>query len=102
MEILYAVLLLFAFYLMLVGEFLLPTGGLMGFGAAAALISMLVISFSHSSTTGVVMLAVVFVSTPLLMSALIRIYPKHVDPSHSAKRCAGVPPASANHRGINR
>jgi hypothetical protein len=27
---------------------------------------------------------------------------KQVDPSHSAKRCEGVPPASANHRGINK
>ncbi len=75
MTLLYAVILLLAFYLMLAGEFLLPTGGLMGFGAAAALISTVVISFSHSVNAGVVMLAVIFVSTPLLMSALLRVYP---------------------------
>ncbi len=75
MTLLYAVLLLLAFYLMLVGEFLLPTGGLMGFGAAAALISTLVISFSHSMTTGLVMLAVIVISTPLLMTGLLRVWP---------------------------
>lgn len=76
MTLLYAVLLLLAFYLMLAAEFCLPTGGLAGFGAAAALISALVISFSHSANSGVVMLAILFVTTPLVMSALIRVYPR--------------------------
>lgn len=76
MTLLYALLLLLAFYLMLAAEFCLPTGGLAGFGAAAAFISALVISFSHSVNAGVVMLATLFVTTPLVMSSLIRIYPR--------------------------
>lgn len=76
MTLLYAVLLLLAFYLLLAAEFCLPTGGLAGFAAAAAVISALVISFSHSVNAGVVMLATLFVTTPLIMSGLIRIYPR--------------------------
>ncbi|TWU46240.1 hypothetical protein Poly51_56360 [Rubripirellula tenax] len=75
MTLFYAVMLLVLFYVLLIGEFLLPTGGLMGFAAAAALISTLVIAFSHSLAAGVVFLVVIVVSTPLLISGLLRAWP---------------------------
>ncbi|QDT04456.1 hypothetical protein K227x_28470 [Rubripirellula lacrimiformis] len=75
MPLLYSVLLLLLFYLLLVGEFLLPTGGLMGFAAVAALISMLVIAFSHSMAAGVTMSIIVLISSPILMFGLVRIWP---------------------------
>ncbi|TWU46413.1 NfeD family protein [Rubripirellula reticaptiva] len=75
MSLFFAIALLFAFYLFLIGEFLLPTGGLLGFGAAVALISMLVIAFSHSVMAGAVMSAIVLVSTPLLVTGLVKVWP---------------------------
>ncbi|MGB7326917.1 MAG: NfeD family protein, partial [Rubripirellula sp.] len=75
MSLFFAIALLFAFYLLLIGEFLLPTGGSLGFGAAVALVSMLVISFSHSVMAGVVMSVIVLFSTPLLVIGLVKVWP---------------------------
>lgn len=70
-----AILLLIAFYLFLIAEFLLPTGGLMGIAAAAAIISSIVLAFSHSFAFGTTLVMVAVVSTPVLMAALVRVWP---------------------------
>jgi membrane-bound ClpP family serine protease len=70
-----AVLLLIAFYLFLIAEFLLPTGGLMGIAAAAAIISSIVIAFSHSFALGTTLVIVAVFSTPIVIVGLVRIWP---------------------------
>ncbi|KAA1258806.1 hypothetical protein LF1_13300 [Rubripirellula obstinata] len=70
-----AILLLVAFYLFLTAEFFLPTGGLMGVAAAAAVISSIVIAFSHSFAFGLTMLFVTLISTPILLTSLVRVWP---------------------------
>ena len=69
------ILLLIAFYFLLVAEFFLPTGGLMGVASAAAIISGIVIAFSHSMFFGIAMLATALVSTPILLTGLVRVWP---------------------------
>ena len=71
----FAILLLIAFYLFLTAEFFLPTGGLMGVAAAAAVISAMVIAFSHSFAFGLTLLLVTLISTPILLTSLVRVWP---------------------------
>lgn len=70
-----AILLLVAFYLCLTAEFFLPTGGLMGVAAAVAVISAVVIAFTHSMLFGVTLLSVAMISTPILLTSLVRVWP---------------------------
>ncbi|MFK8111734.1 MAG: NfeD family protein [Rubripirellula sp.] len=75
MTLVYAIGLLLAFYLLLVAEFFLPTGGLVGGAAVAALIAALFLAFSHSMLAGVVMSVVVLVTTPLVFYGLLVAWP---------------------------
>ncbi len=71
----FPLLLLIAFYLLLTAEFFLPTGGLLGVASVVALISSLVIAFSHSLAFGSVLLSVAVVSTPVMIASLVRVWP---------------------------
>jgi membrane-bound ClpP family serine protease len=71
----YAILLLIAFYFLVCIEFMIPTAGLAGFAAAAAIISALVIAFSFSIYWGIALLAIVIFTTPPLMIAMVRVWP---------------------------
>ncbi|MGI9473014.1 MAG: NfeD family protein [Rubripirellula sp.] len=75
MTFLYAVLLIVAFYLLLIAEFFLPTGGVLGTAAVAALIAALVIAFSHSLWAGIGVVVFVSATTPLVILGLLRAWP---------------------------
>ena len=75
MTLLYAILLLVAFYLLLTAEFFLPTGGFLGVAAFAALIASTVIAFSHSTTTGFTILGIALATTPLMVLGLLQLWP---------------------------
>tara|TARA_R110002049_G_scaffold285698_1_gene466784 strand:- start:212330 stop:212962 length:633 start_codon:yes stop_codon:yes gene_type:complete len=75
MPLYYAIALLLIFYVLLVGEFFLPTGGLMGVGAVLAASAAVVIAFTHSTTAGVSMLMVIAATTPVVFMAAVRLWP---------------------------
>jgi membrane-bound ClpP family serine protease len=75
MPLYYAIGLLLIFYVLLVGEFCLPTGGLMGIAAAAAAVAAVVIAFTHSVTAGIVMLIILGASTPIVFISAVRLWP---------------------------
>jgi len=75
MSLLYVVLLIVVFYLLLVAEFLLPTSGFLAVTAIAALVAAISIAFSHSTSTGLTTLGTVVVTTPIVLSALVRLWP---------------------------
>ena len=75
MPLYYAIGLLLVFYVLLVGEFFLPTGGLMGVGAVVAAVTAIVIAFTHSVTAGITMLVVIAATTPMVFIAAVRIWP---------------------------
>ena len=52
MPLQYAIGLLILFYILLVGEFFLPTGGLMGVAAVVSAIAAIAVAFTHSTTAG--------------------------------------------------
>ena len=71
----YSLLALLIFYIVLVGEFLLPTGGLLGAIALAALTASLVFAFKFSTFAGICVTAFVVISSPFFIMFLIRIWP---------------------------
>jgi membrane-bound ClpP family serine protease len=75
MTFFYLLVILAAFYLFLVAEFFLPTGGMLGVVAAAALIAAIVIAFSHSAMTGIAVIGFVLLTTPLVLVGLVRLWP---------------------------
>lgn len=75
MSLLYAILLLVAFYLLLTAEFFLPTGGFLGVAAFAALIASVVIGFGHGTSTGATILGVAITTTPLMVLGLLKVWP---------------------------
>jgi membrane-bound ClpP family serine protease len=75
MTLLYAILLLVAFYLLLTAEFFLPSGGFLGVAAFAALIASVVIAFSQSTTAGFLVLGIALTTTPLMIFGLLKIWP---------------------------
>lgn len=71
----YVLALLIAFYLLIIAEFFLPTGGFLGAAAGAALIAAIVIAFSHSVTAGASLVLFVLVTTPLVLIGMLRAWP---------------------------
>lgn len=72
----FSFLLLVAFYVLLAAEFFLPTGGTAGFGAAAAIIAAIVIAVAADPRWAIAIVAFGLLTTPPLVAALIRIYPR--------------------------
>ncbi len=75
MPIYYSLGLLIIFYLLLVGEFFVPSGGLVGAGACVAAITAIIIAFTHSSSAGLAVTVVVVASTPVVLLFMIRLWP---------------------------
>jgi membrane-bound ClpP family serine protease len=75
MTLLYAILLLVAFYLLLTAEFFLPTGGFLGVAAVAALIAAVVIGFNSSTAAGFTILGFALITTPLMILGLLQLWP---------------------------
>ena len=59
----------------LFAEFLIPSAGLLGIGAAMAAIAALVLAYSESLTAGLAMTGVLAVGTPILLMTAIRVWP---------------------------
>jgi len=74
-NLVYSILALLIFYLVLVGEFLLPTGGLLGVIAVTALTASLVFAFKFSTTAGISVSVFLAISSPFFIMYLIRIWP---------------------------
>jgi len=71
----YSILALLVFYILLVGEFLLPTGGLLGVMAAASLITAVTLAFNFSTMAGIAVSCFIAISSPFFILFLIRIWP---------------------------
>ena len=75
MTFFYLLVILAAFYLLLVAEFFLPTGGILGVAAVATLIAAILIAFSHSPVTGAAVIGFVLLTSPLLLVGMVRVWP---------------------------
>ncbi|MCC9601516.1 nodulation protein NfeD [Stieleria sp. JC731] len=76
MQLLYAFGLLGLYFILLIGEFFLPTGGTLGIGAAITAIASIMIAFTHGPISGIVVTTCVCVSTPVLLYFAVRIWPQ--------------------------
>lgn len=96
MTLLHAVGLLFLALLLIVLELFIPSGGILGLGAAAALIAAIIIAFLHSFGAGSTMLVSVAFLVPIIISIGLRIWPRtpmgrrmlNVDPDEEQRRRA--------------
>lgn len=75
MPLLYTIGLLLVFFLLLVGEFFVPSGGLLGLGALIAAITSIIIAFTHSSTAGLSVTLLIVASTPAVLLFMVRLWP---------------------------
>ena len=75
MTLIYAVALLILFYLLLVGEFCLPTGGFLGICAVAVLAAAIGVAFSHSLAAGTSVIFFVLITTPLVVFGMLKAWP---------------------------
>jgi membrane-bound ClpP family serine protease len=73
--LLYAILLLILGLFLIVLEVLIPSGGLLGLFATAALIASVVFGYMESTTVGVVMLVCMIILVPVTLSTGFRILP---------------------------
>jgi membrane-bound ClpP family serine protease len=71
----YVIALLAAYFVLVVAEFCVPSGGILGTAAAAALISAVVIAFSHSPLVGMGVVLFALVTTPLVLVGMVRAWP---------------------------
>jgi membrane-bound serine protease (ClpP class) len=72
----YAIILLVAGILLAFLETILPSGGLLGFLAAASLIGAVVIGFMHGEPAGWIILLAAFVCVPVLILLGLKVLPK--------------------------
>lgn len=68
--------LLMLFYVLLVIEFFVPSGGIIGIAAAVAAIGSITVGFTQSFMTGLTYMGVVTFTTPILFVGMVRIWPK--------------------------
>jgi membrane-bound ClpP family serine protease len=71
----YSIFLLLIFYIVLIGEFLLPTGGILGAIAFAAFVGSVVFAFKSSTLAGICVTSFIVITTPVFILCLIRIWP---------------------------
>jgi membrane-bound serine protease (ClpP class) len=72
----YAIILLVAGILLAFLETILPSGGLLGFLAAASLIGAVVIGFIHGEPAGWIILLATFICVPILILLGLKVLPK--------------------------
>ncbi|WP_182870353.1 NfeD family protein [Rhodopirellula sp. JC639] len=75
MPLTYSLALLALFFVLLVGEFFIPSAGMVGVAAAIAGTTSIVIAFTHSATAGFAVTTTVMGSTPLVLYLMIRFWP---------------------------
>ncbi len=75
MPIFYTIGLLLVFCVLLVSEFFLPTGGMLGLTACVAAVAAIIIAFTHSTTAGLAASMVVIVAIPGILLSMIRLWP---------------------------
>lgn len=75
----------------LVLEFLVPSAGLIGIGGAIALAAAIFVAFTESTSLGMTFTAIVALAVPLLMLAMIRIWPH----TPVGRRMLNLPPAGS-------
>ncbi|TWU46017.1 hypothetical protein Q31b_11950 [Novipirellula aureliae] len=75
MPLYYAYALLAVFYALLVLEFMIPSGGLVGIAAVVIVVAALAVAFTHSTTAGVTLLMLVAATTPLVFIGVIHVWP---------------------------
>ncbi|QEG40616.1 NfeD family protein [Roseimaritima ulvae] len=73
---LYVILLLILFLVLFALEFFIPSGGIIGLCAAAALIAAVVVGFLHSPTLGFGTLLVGLLLVPAAFGVMVRVWPK--------------------------
>lgn len=74
----FAILLVIAFYALVGLEFFLPTGGTAGIAAVIAIVAAIVISLEYGIYWAVGILLVTTLTTPPLIIALIRVWPRTI------------------------
>ncbi|MCA9136921.1 MAG: hypothetical protein KDB00_09180 [Planctomycetales bacterium] len=75
MELTYSAALFALFCVLLVGEFFIPSAGMVGVAAAIAAITSIAIAFTHSVTAGVAFTAAVMLATVGILYAMVRYWP---------------------------
>lgn len=75
MTLFYAIALLVLFYLLIVAEFFLPTGGILGISSVAVLAAAIGIAFSHSVFAGATVILFVTVTTPMVIFGMLKAWP---------------------------
>jgi membrane-bound serine protease (ClpP class) len=75
MPLTYSAALLVLFVLLLIGEFFIPSAGMVGVAAGIAGITSIAIAFTHSMRAGFVVMGVIAVSTPAILYAMIHYWP---------------------------
>lgn len=75
MTLFYAIGLLVVFYLLIVAEFFLPTGGILGISSVAVLAAAIGIAFSHSVVAGTSLIFFVAITTPLVIFGMLKVWP---------------------------
>jgi len=76
MTLIHTTLLLVLFFVLLVLELFLPSGGLLGIAAAAALVAAIVTGFLHSLVAGSATLVITAVLVPIFVSIGLRVWPR--------------------------
>lgn len=75
MTLIHAAAMLVLFLVLLVLELFIPSGGLLGIAAAAALVAAIIIGFMHSLSAGASILVVAAALLPIITSIGIRVWP---------------------------
>jgi len=75
MPLTYSIGLLLVFYVLLIAEFCLPTGGLLGVAAVVTAVAVIAIAFTHSVAAGVTMMLVLAATTPFVFMGAVRLWP---------------------------
>ena len=72
----YAIILLVVGILLVALEAFIPSGGILGFLAAAALVTAVTLAFRENSNTGLIFLMITLIVVPILLVAGLKIFPK--------------------------
>ncbi|TWU32974.1 NfeD family protein [Novipirellula artificiosorum] len=75
MPLYYAYGLLCLFYFLLVLEFFVPSGGLVGVAAVVSVVAAIAVAFAHSASAGLTLLLIVAATTPMVFIGVIRVWP---------------------------
>ena len=94
MTLVHALFLLLLAFVLLLLELFLPSGGLLGLSAVAAVIAAIVVGFLHSFAAGAWILTIVALGTPLIIWLGLRLWPYtpigkrmlNLDPEQDAAR----------------